>query len=353
MTITNLKEKGLIVFEAVCGSHAYGLDTPESDMDVKGVFVLPQDVFYGLETIEQVSDERNDTVYYELRRFMELLARSNPNILELLHSPKDCVRLIHPVFAPVLSHHFLSKACEKSFGSYAMTQVKKARGLNKKILNPMDKEKQSVIDFCYVAQGQGAIGLRDFLRQKGWDLSDCGVSRISHMPETYGLYHQPGLYKGLVHKAEANELALSSIPKDAEPAGIMTFNQPAYTTYCKEYKEYWEWTRKRNDVRYENTLSHGKNYDSKNMMHTIRLLTMAEEIGKTGQLLVRRPDREYLLQIKGGEYTYETLLEIAEQKSAQIKKAFLQSSLPDQPDVELIDQLLIETRKRFYRSGQY
>ncbi len=348
MTIADLKAQGLIIFEAICGSHAYGLNTPQSDVDIKGVFVMPQDTFYGLETVETVTDETNDTTYYELRRFMELLSKSNPNVLELLHSPKDCIRYVHPVFEPILKYHFLSKVCEKAFGGYAMTQVKKARGLNKKILNPMPEEKKTVLDFCFVAKGQGAIPLKQFLTEKGWESSDCGVSKISHMPDAFGLYHGPDIYNGLLQKQDANELSLSTVAKDAEPIGVMTFNKPAYSAFCKEYKEYWDWTRKRNDARYQNTLSHGKNYDSKNMMHTIRLLCMAEELGRTGKLQVRRPDRDYLLAIKRGEYSYEELLSLAEEKAEQIKQSFATSELPVLPDQELINRLLTAVRKAFY-----
>jgi hypothetical protein len=58
----------------------------------------------------------------------------------------------------------------------------------------------------------------------------------------------------------------------------MNFNKDSYSIYCREYKEYQEWEKKRNEQRYQSTLSHGKSYDAKNMMHTFRLLNMAEEI---------------------------------------------------------------------------
>ena len=49
MDIAELKEKGVIVLECISGSKAYGLDTPISDTDIKGVFVLPKKDFYGLD----------------------------------------------------------------------------------------------------------------------------------------------------------------------------------------------------------------------------------------------------------------------------------------------------------------
>lgn len=349
MTIQDLKDQNLIVFECLSGSHAYGLETEHSDIDIKGVFILPEDQFLGLEYVEQVSDEKNDTVYYELKRFMQLLAKNNPNILELLYSPDDCVRILHPLFKPVREHNFLSRLCEHTFGGYAMTQVKKAKGLNKKILNPMDKERKGVLDFCYVSQQQGSVPVVQFLKERGLNQSECGLSHIAHMPDMYGIYHGESTYKGIVKKEGVNDIALSSIPKREEPIGIMSFNKSAYSIYCKDYKEYWEWVDKRNDQRYQNTLDHGKNYDAKNMMHTLRLLSVALEIGETGTLSVRRPNRDHLLAIKRGEFQYDELLGMAEQKIEGIKKAYPGSGLPATPDVNKINELLISVRKAFYK----
>ncbi len=47
MTIADLRHQGLILFEAVSGSRAYGTDLPHSDTDSKGVFVLPEKQFLG------------------------------------------------------------------------------------------------------------------------------------------------------------------------------------------------------------------------------------------------------------------------------------------------------------------
>ncbi|PTB95894.1 nucleotidyltransferase [Marivirga lumbricoides] len=350
MTLEELYSKDIIVFECLSGSHAYGLATPESDVDVKGIFILPENEFFGLSYVEQVSNETNDIVYYELRRFMELLSKSNPNILEMLYTPDDTIRKMHPVFEHIRNMNLLSKQCKESFGGYAMTQVRKAKGLNKKILNPVEKQRKGILDFCYVPQGQGSISLEEFLESKQLDQSECGLSKIPHMQEMYGLYVGDPSFKGIVGKETANEVALSSIPKGIEPIAIMSFNKSGYSKHCKEYKEYWDWVAKRNDVRYQNTLTHGKNYDAKNMMHTIRLLTMCEEIGLEGQLNVRREDRDYLLGIKKGAFLYEELVEIAESKIASINDIYEKCALPDQPDIYELNKVLIEIRREFYKT---
>ncbi|GAA0188977.1 hypothetical protein GCM10009122_48440 [Fulvivirga kasyanovii] len=349
MTIDELKRKNLIIYECLSGSHAYGLSTPGSDIDIKGVFILPEDEFYGLNYVSQVSDESNDTVYYELRRFVELLSKSNPNILELLYSPEDCIRIMHPIFKPLRQSVLLSKECKESFGGYGIAQIRKARGLKKKILNPVEKERKSVLDFCYIAEGQGAVPVKAFLKQHGLKQHEFGLSRIAHMPEMYGLYHGSGEFKGIVKSDEANDVCLSTVPADMEPVGLMSFNKSAYSAYCREYKAYWDWVEKRNDQRYNSTLNHGKGYDAKNMMHTIRLLNMCEEIGRAGTLNVRREDREFLLSVKNGKYNYDDLLSMAELKLQQIEMVYQYSSLPESPEVAMLDQLLVYMRKELYR----
>jgi len=350
LTIEDLKEKNLLLFECISGSRAYGLSTPTSDTDIRGVFVLPEKDYFGLDYVEQISNESNDIVYYELRRFMELLAKNNPNMLELLAMPEDCVLYRHPLYNRFKSEDFLSKLCKTTFAGYALTQVKKARGLNKKILNPVEPERRDLLDFCYVAQGQGSVPVREFLQQQDLLQEDCGLARIPHMPDLYALFHEPGTQmKGIVQSEKANDVSLSSISKGLQPIAVMTFNKNAYSTYCKEYKEYWDWVEKRNQARYENTLSHGKNYDAKNLMHTFRLLDMAEEIASQGRIIVRRPNRDFLLQIKSGAFEYAELLAIAEERIAKMDVLYEESSQPDVPDLVQLNRLLVEVRKEFYK----
>ena len=48
MTIKDLKDKNLLLFECLSGSKAYGLATPQSDTDIKGIFYIPKEMFFGL-----------------------------------------------------------------------------------------------------------------------------------------------------------------------------------------------------------------------------------------------------------------------------------------------------------------
>jgi hypothetical protein len=349
MTIDDLRNKGLIILECISGSKAYGLDTPSSDTDIKGVFLLPKDEYYGLNYIPQVNNETNDIVFYELGRFMELLSLNNPNILELLNTPESSIIYKHPFLDAIKPELILSKLCNNTFGKFALSQIKKAKGLKKKIVNPVAKERKSVLSFCFVNYDQGAIPLLKYLEIKSWKQEHCGLVNIPHMKDVYGLYYSDQLgFSGVLRGKESNDICLSSIPKDTKQEVLMYFNRNGYSTYCKEYREYWDWVDKRNDQRYENTKSHGKNYDSKNMMHVFRLLEMAIEIGKERQVNVKRPNRNFLLDIKSGKYEYEELLKMADLKQAEMESAFNQSSLPEKPDLKLINELTYKLRDKFY-----
>jgi len=352
ISIEYLRKNNLIIYECISGSRSYGLDLSHSDTDIKGVFVLPGDLFYGLDYVGQVSNESNDIVFYELRKFIDLLTKNNPNILELLNIPGKCILYKHPLFEAIKPGLFLSKLCNQSFAGYAMSQIKKAKGLKKKIVNPVDKEKKSILDFCYIIKGQGTIPLKKWLEYKGFDQEKCGLVNIPHMKDIYAVFYDKDKklgYRGMVSGDGAFEVSLSSIPKDAEPVGIMSYNKDGFSTYCKEYKEYWDWVAKRNDERYKNTISHGKNYDAKNMMHTFRLLNMAEEIARDKVINTWREDREYLLKIRKGDFLYADLVEQAQQKMMKIDDLFKKSDLPEKPDQKKIEDLLVSIRKSFYK----
>lgn len=343
----------LQLLRCISGSKAYGLDTPQSDTDIKGVFYLDKDDYYSLYYTEQVANSTNDIVYYELKRFIEMLVRNNPNILELLNSPADCILYRRDVMNLVKPELFLSRLCQHAFAGYAQTQIKKAKGLNKKIFNPVDEKRKTVIDFCYIISGYQTLPLRAWLDQQGFTQEDCGLVRVPHARDIYALFHNsqlPGLrFAGIYSGEDANEVRLSSVEQKLEPLALISFNKDGYSAYCKDYREYWDWVGKRNHARFQNTLAHGKNYDAKNMMHTFRLLHMAAEIASEQKIHVRRPDREFLMKVRSGHFLYEDLVTMAEERVQMISELFAKSDLPETPDEKQANELLIRMREELYR----
>lgn len=393
MNIEQLRENKLISYEYLRGSHMYGLNTPTSDKDYGGVFICPKQQLYGLRSnyVEQVSDEKSDIVFYEVGRWLELLTTANPTVLEGLFAPKECIIQITPTIERIRSERdlFLSKKCFNTFYGYATSQIQKARGLNKKIVNPI-VERKDILDFCYTFNGQGSLPIKEFLSDHCLNQKYCGLVSIPNMRDVYGVFydwaayfcfedpelknwdvfkwfchshwHNEGTvlerirnkeffgYGGIVHPEEeskSNTVRLSSIPKGEWPITYMVYNQDGYTVHCKKYKEYKEWEAKRNPVRYEGNLGH--NYDAKNVMHCMRLIRMAKELAQgKGFNVVRTDDRDYLLAIRNHTFEYEEIMEHLEKEKQEMEEAIKTSTLPESIDYQKVNNLLIDIRNDIY-----
>ncbi len=167
-----------------------------------------------------------------------------------------------------------------------MGQIRKARGLNKKIVNPQPEKRHPLLYFCHVPLGQGSVSLLDWLQSKRFDPAECGLTAVRNAAGIFAIYQAPaGVYRGLVSPKDPDALVFSSVPKEAEPVGWMHFNEDAFKAHCKAHREYWQWVEQRNEERFHTNASHGRGYDSKNLMHTTRLLE-APDRERVNRLLV-------------------------------------------------------------------
>ena len=394
------KERGVIGYKYLAGSHSQNLNGPDSDVDYHGVYFAEyRDLLdFGDDYLEEIADPKNDEKYHEFGKWMWLLAKGNPDAIETLYVPENMVvGEVHPVIKNVLENRdkFVSKQVVSALTHYAFDQVKKARGLNKKIVNPVT-ERKDILDFCYTFKGQGSQPIKDFLAENKLDQKYCGLVNIPNMRDVYGVYYDWAAYfhfenidwwcidfqiegvkspyshfltdaqgkaikeriknkqffgyPGIVHPDElekSNEVRLSSIPKGEVPICFMTYNKDAYTCHCREYREYQEWVKDRNQKRYSKAEEAG--YNQKNMCHCIRLLTMAKEVSEgKGFNLWRTDDRDFLMDIKNGEYTYEFLMDYAEKLVKEVEKNLPNSELPDEVDRKFVNDLLYRCRIEYY-----
>lgn len=137
MDFKELEKSGRIILSCISGSHAYGTNRPDSDIDIKGIFIHPDKAYlHALNTPEpQIGDDRHDITYYSLQRIFELLQKANPNIIELLWTPEDCIKVRHVISDKLIANRdlFISKECFETHSGYAFAQIKKAKGQNKKV----------------------------------------------------------------------------------------------------------------------------------------------------------------------------------------------------------------------------
>ena len=374
------------------GSHAYGTNIETSDTDYAGVFIQSKEEIFGFGYKEQINDDKNDTVIYEIKRFLQLLSNNNPTVLELLNTPEDCIIYKDPIFDIVLENRdrFITKVCAKSFGGYGKMQIQKAKGQNKKQNWEKDKvARKDVLDFVYVIEGEKSIPwkvwsvykpkyTREYVK---YENKFCGVVNVPHAKDLYAVYHDEVAqacfseenseedrennkknydepyslgYKGLVktgegqNVAESNALRLSSIPKGEEPICNIVYNKDGYSEHCKDFKSYEDWLENKNDARWVDVKSHGQKIDGKNMMHSKRLMSMAREISEGKGINVRRDDAQYLISIRRGEIDLQTLINQVESEIIEIDELFANSGLPDKVDESFVNEILIKIRKNIY-----
>lgn len=391
----SLKEKGLIIFEGIVGSQAYGTALPTSDIDKKFVYIESLENVLTNNVTHQINLVK-DYVGYELGRFIELLNKCSPNMLDLLHLSDECIIHCDPLYRKYFitqREKFLTQKARKSFGDYAHQQILKAKGKNKKFMNPQPDVRKGLSDFIWVVDKQGSVLLKDYLKEKNLQFNKCGLSAIDHMKDYYNVFlceedqefynvylkkieeikkmpwykkifftesqrielatrvlqnnQELVQYSGITNGEQDDNFILSSfIPKEVEPFCQCYINISGFQTHCREYSEYHKWVAERNIEKYNQNIENGGGYDSKNMLHCHRLLDMAIEILKDKELNIRRKNIEQLLNIRAGEYSYEQLIFDAQEKQETIKS--IESDLPLELDENFLNKTHLEIRTEFY-----
>jgi predicted nucleotidyltransferase len=340
-----------ILFECIAGSRAYGTTNAASDEDVRGIFAVPASAYLDLtRPPDQVGDDRGNTVFYSLRRVIELLAQANPNILELLFMPDDCVLRGSPEMQLLIANRnlFVSKQCADTHAGYAMSQIKKARGQNKWINNPKPETPPSKEDYCHVipwsaAVSPGAKPSRPVaLNTIGWRLSEFHAAKLEHAPGSYRLYHYGPDAKGVFR---GDVLACESIPESDEAThfkGLLLYNEPGWKQALVDHQNYWSWRRERNESRWKQQESGELDFDAKNMMHTVRLSLSGKSLMESGRPIVRFEGEQLalLMSIREGKRSFDEIMAIAEATLADCERLKQKADLPDVCDTKAASDLL-------------
>jgi predicted nucleotidyltransferase len=115
-----------IIYRCVVGSQAYGLSRAGSDIDRRGIYLPPADLDWSLYGVpEQLENRETEECYWELKKFLILALKANPNILECLWSP--IVDQTSEIAETLLAKReiFLSKLVYQTYNGYVMSQFKK------------------------------------------------------------------------------------------------------------------------------------------------------------------------------------------------------------------------------------
>lgn len=340
------------------GSHAYGTNLPTSDEDVRGVLIAPKALYLGVprkqgETFEQAEQKNPDLVVFDIRKFFKLAADCNPNALEILFTdPSDHLH-VTPLGEKLLANRemFLSRKAKNTFSGYALGQLKKIKlhyGWHQKggMLPPkradFDLPERTLIPQDQLAAAQAAIQKKldswsiDFLDHIDRDLRIAITEKISEYIAEIELATGNEIWKGAARAIGFDENFIALLDRERR-----------YRAAQAEYEHFLDWQKNRNKDRAALEALYG--YDTKHAMHLVRLLRVCRELLMTGKLNVKRPDREELLAIRRGEWTYEQIIEWAHKEDAALVELVKTSPLPVSPDWGAMDQLCSELIEESYR----
>ena len=140
--------RGRIDILCVGGSHAYGTNTEDSDIDIRGVAHNSANNILLMKDFEHFRADSIDTTIYSLNKILPLLLNCNPNTIEILGClPRHYIQLSEIGRELInLKDSFLSKRCINSFGGYARSQLHELNNLVDKPLVDLDIRNRKAIE---------------------------------------------------------------------------------------------------------------------------------------------------------------------------------------------------------------
>lgn len=328
------------------GSRAYGLATPESDTDYKGVAIPPRRYFLGfLKRFEQAEgrDPHPDLVIYGLHKFFKLATNANPNIIEVLWTEPEDHLVVTELGRVLLDHReaFLSQKIRHTFSGYALSQLKRIqrhhRWLHSPPVAPPERSAYRLPERSVLPRDQVLAAERQIaLQLETWelDLEPFDPAARQHLQE-----QMARIFTELSLTSDARWRAAARCVGYDENFIDFLDRERKFREAQRTWKQFQEWKRNRNPKRAALEAQYG--YDLKHALHLVRLLKICRRALETGEVRVKvdAQEREELLSIKAGAWRYEELVEWASAEDAALSEVQRRSSLPRSPDREALDAL--------------
>lgn len=330
------------IFEIKFGSHLYGTSTPNSDLDLKGIYLpTARDIVLNnvKETISihraKAEGERNtkddiDIEMFSLDRFLDLLCQGQTVALDMLFAPPETYTFTDPKLMHIWQEikdnrsEFLSSNVN-AFVGYARQQAAK----------------------------YGIKGSRMDALKKTLDLLDQlppNTPLINHHPILTELVEESSALVSL-EKEPLIEIIHIKGPNGKSEAHLHVAGRKvpfhALVKYAKEvfgkiYKGY-------GDRAFKAQLAGGKDY--KALSHAVRVNSEALELLQTGKITFPRPDADLLLKIKKVEMPYEQIADIIEIGLVMLLEAQEKSTLRPEPNRELAKDIVYRAYKKIVQES--
>jgi len=318
-----------VIVEMRFGSHLYGTDTSDSDLDLKGVYV-PEARDILLQRVkpsvtsgrEKGAGERNrpgdvDREYYSLQRYLALLAAGQTMAIDMLFAPDTVmVKPPSPVWRDIQAHapRFVSRRAS-AFVRYCRQQANKYG-----------------IKGSRVAAARSALALIQTAEEKHGT-----TARLSVVGPSLARFVEMTQHVALVDA----ETPTGTVVRQLEVCG----RKIPLTASVKTAREVVQRLVAAYGQRAIQAEGH-EGVDWKALSHAVRVGREAVELFRSGRIVFPLPYADHLLQIKRGAHAYAVVAEEIEQLLEEVTAAAADSSLPAVPDEDAMNALVI----RAYRA---
>lgn len=446
LTIKDLEDRGLILYKYVRGSQAYHLNTPESDVDMCYVYACPPEQLLGmgLDFQDEVLEDNNNICAFSLKKWCNLLLKSNPTVLEgLVINEPALIEYEHPCITEIKKHSnmFLTKQCFNAFKGYSMQQYKNAKNVKRKAYNPVEK-KLCGEDFTYTFHKDGSSKIANWCEYRSLSTKYFGIIAVSNMQDVYTCHYDWGAdftergitaqtlidaynnkteydlfklvkdwktsketdnteeterlaklmkeaqfqnmvhyimkiyeiddksedveaeliawyekhktpigYRGMFKDENSTQIRLSSVEKDDAVLCHISFNALAFEHHLRDWSQYQDWLKHRNEARWAKVMEGKRGYDAKAMAEAIRLCRVGAGIARDGVFYINREniDREEILAIKRGNVELQTALDTLDASIKDMEDAMANSTIPDGIDADWLNNWLVKVQTEFTR----
>ena len=309
-----------IILIGLGGSYAYGTNTENSDLDIRGCALNTKEEILTNKNFEQFVNEETDTTIYSFNKLVSLLSNSNPNTIEIMGLKPEHYLYIHPIGQELLNnaHLFLSKKAVHSFGGYSNQQLRRMELLCNR----------------NVSQSQKELFILNTINNAMYDIKQA--------------------YQDFTDK-EIKLYIDKAVQEGYDTEIFMDVNVKHYPLrdYCSVWNEMKSIVSSYNKIgkRNEKAITHNKL--GKHMMHLIRLYMMCLDILEKEQIITyREAEHDLLMDIRNGKYLDSNdqpipeFYEMVDDYEKKLDYAKLNTSLPDSPDYKNISEFVMSVNER-------
>jgi predicted nucleotidyltransferase len=317
---TNEHLKDRLMFLVFGGSHAYGTNTPASDVDIRGCAFNRKSDLIGMSIFEQVVEIETDTTIYSFNKLIRLLCECNPNIIESVGSKSEHYVLYSPIARELLDNRkiFLSKKAAASFGGYANQQLRRLQNALARDSYPQAEKERHIM-------GSLKSAMTSF------------EDRYTKLPEGSMV-----LRIDKSDKEEFDEEIFIDVNLKHYPLRDLKGMWADMQNVVKDYDKLSRRNKKKDDE-----------HLNKHAMHLVRLYLMCIDIIEKEEIITyRENDLDLLMSIRNGKYQkedstfYMEFFDMVTDYENRMNYAAENTSLPETPDYKRVEEFVMSVNER-------